>query len=73
MPMKRSRGQGQNMYLPHAHSVDPPSDLLDENRRQPLRPELLVHAQEVDLHRLDGRIHHPHPGGVGNPGGGEGV
>ena len=30
-------------------AIDPSGDLSDENRCQPVAPELLMHAQEVDL------------------------
>jgi len=33
-------------------AVDPPRDLLDENGGEPLRPQLLVDAEEVDLDQV---------------------
>mmetsp|Transcript_39845 Transcript_39845/g.105391 ORF Transcript_39845/g.105391 Transcript_39845/m.105391 type:complete len:381 (+) Transcript_39845:470-1612(+) len=42
--------------LPDVLLVDPPGDLLDQHRREALRPKLLVHAKEVDLYHLDGRL-----------------
>ena len=40
--------------LPDAGQVDTAGDLLDQHRGEPLRAELLVHAEEVDLHGGDG-------------------
>lgn len=34
---------------------------LDEHGRQPLGAQLLVHAQEVDFHHVDGGAVHAHP------------
>mmetsp|Transcript_25394 Transcript_25394/g.80118 ORF Transcript_25394/g.80118 Transcript_25394/m.80118 type:complete len:291 (+) Transcript_25394:655-1527(+) len=39
--------------LPDVLLVHPPRDLLDQHRSEPLRPQLLVHAEEVDLDHLD--------------------
>mmetsp|Transcript_82764 Transcript_82764/g.192306 ORF Transcript_82764/g.192306 Transcript_82764/m.192306 type:complete len:307 (-) Transcript_82764:282-1202(-) len=39
--------------LPDVLLVHPPCDLLDQHRCQALRPQFLVHAEEVDLHHAD--------------------
>ena len=44
--------------LEDALEVDAARDFFDQNRRQTLAPKLLVHAQEVDLHRR--KLPHPH-------------
>lgn len=38
--------------LPAVGEVDAAGDLLDQHRRQAVLPQLLVHAQEVDLHHV---------------------
>ncbi|WVZ19330.1 hypothetical protein V8G54_006652 [Vigna mungo] len=38
--------------LPNIFQMNPPSHLLDHNRRKPLRPELLMNTQEIDLSHL---------------------
>ena len=39
--------------LPNVEQVDPPGDFPYQHRRQPLSPQLLVNAQEVDLNHGD--------------------
>lgn len=47
------RHAGSVDRLEDALEVAPPSNLLDEDRCEPLRSELLVDAEEVDLDRAE--------------------
>ena len=44
--------------LPSVCKVNPSSNLLDEHRRQTVRPQLLVHAEKVNLAHLHDCIMH---------------
>mmetsp|Transcript_849 Transcript_849/g.1504 ORF Transcript_849/g.1504 Transcript_849/m.1504 type:complete len:334 (+) Transcript_849:294-1295(+) len=61
--VSRQHHPGRVHGLEHARVVHPPRDLLDEDRSESLRTELLVHAQEVHLDHVVGFVVHANSGG----------